>query len=177
MSSGRQPSIGMIWAQTPSGVIGSGGTMPWQVPEDMAHFRTVTSGHPVIMGRRTWLSFPAKFRPLPGRSNFVLTSDADWADSPEAAGAVVANSLEAALEAAAAAPGGEQIWIIGGGQIYRQALPMADAAVITVIDSAAEGDTYAPELGSDWTFERADPASGWHESSRGARYRFTWWRR
>lgn len=151
--------------------------MPWHVPEDMAHFRAVTSGHPVIMGRRTWLSFPAKFRPLPERTNIVLSSDPAWPDSVEAVAAVAVASLSAALKKAEQTPGSEQIWIIGGGQLYRQALALADTAVITVIDSTAEGDTYAPELGAEWTFERADPASGWHQSAHGERYRFTWWRR
>lgn len=171
------PSIGMIWAQTPRGVIGASGAMPWRVPEDMAHFRAVTSGHPVIMGRRTWLSFPAKFRPLPDRTNIVLTSDSAWADTPKATGAEAVASLAEALDQAKDSPGAAEIWIIGGGQVYAQALELAQLAVITVIDSNAEGDTYAPELGADWTFERADPASGWHRSSQGERYRFTWWRR
>ena len=68
-----EPVIAMIWAQTPGRVIGRDGTMPWHVPEDLAHFRAHTHGHPVIMGRRTWESFPARFRPLPGRTNIVVS--------------------------------------------------------------------------------------------------------
>ena len=74
-----EPAIAMIWAQTPERVIGRDGTMPWHVPEDLAHFRAHTHGHPVIMGRRTWESFPARFRPLPGRRNVAVTSSADRA--------------------------------------------------------------------------------------------------
>lgn len=170
-------TIGVIWAQTPSGVIGAAGTMPWHVPEDMAYFRAVTSGHPVIMGRRTWLSFPAKFRPLPGRTNIVLTSDPEWGGTEEAVGATAVASLAQALAVAESAPGAEEIWIIGGGNVYTQAMELADTAAITLIDSAVAGDTFAPQLDASWTLEGMDPASGWHESSRGERYRFTRWRR
>ncbi|MDN6169488.1 MAG: dihydrofolate reductase [Micrococcaceae bacterium] len=72
---GAGPRIGMIWAQTVDGVIGQGGTMPWHLPEDMKHFKHTTLGHPVIMGRRTWASIPAKFRPFAGRTTIVLTSE------------------------------------------------------------------------------------------------------
>lgn len=171
------PVIGMIWAQTQRGVIGAAGTMPWQVPEDMAHFKRTTSGHPVIMGRRTWLSFPKKFRPLVDRSNIVLTSDPEWASTEEAQGAIVVTTLPEALEAASHSPGAEEIWIIGGGQVYAQALGLATLAVITVIDSDVEGDTFAPELGPEWQLERSEPQSGWERSAKGADYRFTWWRR
>ncbi len=183
MDSGSRPSIGMIWAQTPSGVIGSGGTMPWNVPEDMVHFRTLTSGHPVIMGRRTWESFPEQFRPLPGRTNFVLTATGarDSKGFPDGSVLVTdgkhGRALEKAIELARNAPGSEQIWIIGGGQVYAQAMELADLAVVTIIDSEATGDTFAPALDASWTMDRMDPASGWHESSRGERYRFTRWRR
>ncbi|WP_394939616.1 dihydrofolate reductase [Psychromicrobium sp. YIM B11713] len=171
------PAIGLIWAQTPSGVIGSAGTMPWHVPEDMAHFREVTSGHPVIMGRRTWLSFPAKYRPLPDRTNIVLTSDPAWSRTSEASGAIAVATLEEALRAASSAAGSEEIWIVGGGQVYAQALPLADLAVITIIDLAVEGDTYAPELGPEWVLGRTEPLEGWSTSRSGADYRFTWWTR
>lgn len=151
--------------------------MPWNVPEDLAHFRKLTSGHPVIMGRRTWLSFPARFRPLTGRTNIVLSSDPDWQSTDEAASAKVVSSLDEAFALAEMAPGAEQIWIIGGGQVYAQAMELADLAVVTIIDSTAEGDTFAPTLDASWTLDRMDPASGWHASTRGGRYRFTWWRR
>jgi dihydrofolate reductase len=112
---GSHPVIGMIWAQTENGVIGRDGGIPWHVPEDMAHFRATTTGHPVIMGRRTWESFPEKFRPLPDRTNIVLSRSGT--DLP---GAVVVDSLDAALEAAQAGPGAEEIWIIGARSGHRR---------------------------------------------------------
>ena len=66
--------MGLVWAQTTAGVIGKDGDMPWHLPEDMKHFTRLTTGHPVIMGRKTWLSFPDKYRPLPGRTNIVVTT-------------------------------------------------------------------------------------------------------
>ena len=102
-----EPVIAMIWAQTPERVIGRDGTMPWHVPEDLAHFRAHTHGHPVIMGRRTWESFPARFRPLPGRTNIVvsrtLTATEEASAELRAAGAVVVPDFGAALAAAAEA--------------------------------------------------------------------------
>ena len=86
-------SLGLIWAQARGGVIGAGGTMPWHLPEDLAHFRAATMGAPVIMGRRTWESFPDRFRPLPGRRNIVVTRDPEWVD----AGAEAVGSLDEAL--------------------------------------------------------------------------------
>lgn len=164
--------IGLIWAQTPLGVIGVGGAMPWHVPEDLTHFRRSTEGHPVIMGRRTWESFPEQFRPLPGRTNYVLTSS-DW----QVEGARPVPDLRSALRAAGTSPGGEEIWIIGGGSVYEQALPLAETVVITYIDSTATGDTYAPTLGPEWRCIRSEPESGWQASRNGTGYRFTWWER
>ncbi|MCW1249744.1 dihydrofolate reductase [Acaricomes phytoseiuli] len=177
------PRIGLIWAQTTQGVIGSEGGMPWHLPEDLAHFRRTTEGHPVIMGRRTWDSFPERFRPLPGRTNYVLTREPGWGVEADAAGAHVIcdgkydRALERAITVAKNAPGGEEIWIIGGGRVYQQALPLADSTAITYIDTDVSGDTLAPELGPEWELTRSDPAAGWHSSSTGTGYRFTWWQR
>ncbi|MCP2047707.1 UNVERIFIED_ORG: dihydrofolate reductase [Paenarthrobacter nicotinovorans] len=173
----KMTGIGMIWAQTTSGVIGKDGTMPWQLPEDMKHFSQITTGHPVIMGRRTWESFPEKYRPLPGRTNIVVTRNEKWASSPEAQGAVVVSSLDAALLESQFAPGGQKVWIVGGGEIYRQSMGIANLAVITIIDTDVEGDTYAPELGDDWTFDTVAPSEGWLTAKNGTNYRFTTWRR
>ena len=113
-----EPVIAMIWAQTPERVIGRDGTMPWHVPEDLAHFRAHTHGHPVIMGRRTWESFPARFRPLPGRTNIVvsrtLTATEEAGAELRAAGAVVVPGFGAALAAAAEADGCDTVWVIAG---------------------------------------------------------------
>ncbi|WP_423182088.1 dihydrofolate reductase [Arthrobacter sp. NyZ413] len=169
--------IGLVWAQTARGVIGKDGTMPWHVPEDLKHFSSLTKGHPVIMGRKTWESFPEKFRPLPGRTNIVVTRQENWADSPEASGAVVVSSLDAALLESQFAPGNGNVWIIGGGEIYRQSMDIADVAVVTVIDSDTDGDTFAPDFGAAWSLEATQPAEGWLTSSNGTNYRIATWRR
>jgi dihydrofolate reductase len=168
---GSRPVVGMIWAQTENGVIGRDGGIPWHLPEDMAHFRATTTGHPVIMGRRTWESFPEKFRPLPDRTNIVLSRSG----SGDLPGAIVVDSLDAALEAAQASPGAEEIWVIGGGRVYADALHRANAALVTVVESSAEGDTVAPALGTDWALAALTPESGWLESSNGTRYRISLW--
>ena len=170
-----QPIVGMIWAQTNQGVIGAGGGMPWHLPEDMAHFARVTKGHPVVMGRRTWESFPDKYRPLPERTNIVVTRQPDWASTPEASGAVVLDSLDEALVEAQFSPGGNEVWVIGGGQVYAQAMDDCNVAVITVINSDVPGDTQAPALGQEWTFRGATPKEGWHTAKNGTEYRFTLW--
>ena len=173
-----QPLVGMIWAQTLDGVIGRDGGMPWHLPEDLAHFKNTTAGHPVIMGRRTWESFPAAYRPLPGRTNIVVSSSETLAAELSPAGAVVVPSLEQALESARQSPGGsEQIWIVGGAQLYEAAAPLADAAVVTVIDASTEGDTYAPHLGADWAFSAVSPAEGWNTAANGTSYRIALWTR
>jgi dihydrofolate reductase len=169
--------IGMVWAQTSKGVIGRGGTMPWNVPEDLKHFSNLTTGHPVIMGRKTWESFPEKYRPLPGRTNIVVTRQKGWAATPAAEGAVVVSSLDDALLESQFAPGNEQVWIVGGGEIYKQSMGLADLAVVTVIDSDTDGDTYAPELGEGWELSSSEPEDGWLESKNGTNYRITTWRR
>ncbi|MCR1162719.1 dihydrofolate reductase [Paenarthrobacter sp. UW852] len=169
--------IGMIWAQTKAGVIGKDGSMPWHLPEDLKHFSQLTTGHPVIMGRKTWESFPAKYRPLPGRTNIVVTRNAEWASTPEAEGALVVSSLDEALLESQFAPGGQKVWIIGGAQIFEQSMNLANLAVVTIIDADFDGDTFAPELGDDWTFDTMAPAEGWLTAKNGTNYRFTSWRR
>jgi dihydrofolate reductase len=167
------PLIGMIWAQTVDGVIGRDGTMPWHLPEDLAHFKRTTEGHPVIMGRRTWESFPEKYRPLPGRTNIVVSrQQRNRAAFP---GAVVVGSFEDALSEARRSEGAEEIWVIGGGQVYAEAAPHAHAALVTVIDSTEQGDTYAPALGSAWTLAGTDPSGDWTTSANGTRFRFSLW--
>ncbi|MCD4850686.1 dihydrofolate reductase [Arthrobacter sp. AK01] len=176
-TAGRMTGIGMVWAQAKSGVIGKDGTMPWHLPEDLKHFSQLTTGHPVIMGRKTWESFPEKYRPLPGRTNIVVTRSAEWASTPEAEGAVVVSSLDDALLESQFAPGGQKVWIIGGGEIFEQSMGIANLAVITIIDTDVEGDTYAPRLGDDWTFDTVAPPEGWLTAKNGTNYRFTTWRR
>jgi dihydrofolate reductase len=162
-------TVGMIWAQARQGVIGARGTVPWNVPEDLAHFELVTLGHPVIMGRRTWDSLPASSRPLPGRTNIVLTRDNGWS----AAGATVAHSLDAALDAV----DDDEVWVIGGAQIYSEAVGRANLAVVTEIDHNYNGQAYAPGLGSEWAKVSSDPATGWHTSVGGLGYRILTYRK
>lgn len=158
--------VGLIWAEARGGVIGALGGMPWHVPEDLAHFKSTTLGAPVVMGRRTWESFPERFRPLPGRRNIVVTRQDDWTD----AGAERAASLEAALAAAdETAP--DRVWVIGGGQLYREAIALADRLDVTELDLDVEGDTRAPDR-SGWRTVSVDPPDGWHTSRTGIRYRF-----
>jgi dihydrofolate reductase len=133
----------LLFARAANGVIGKEGGLPWRLPEDMAHFKRVTSGHPVIMGRKTWDSLPPKFRPLPGRTNIVVTRQTGWT----APGALRAGSLEDAI---ALCPDNADAWVIGGAEIYRNALPLASTAVVTEIDADFAGDVYAPEFGAQW---------------------------
>jgi dihydrofolate reductase len=169
--------VGLVWAQTTAGVIGKDGDMPWHLPEDMKHFTRLTTGHPVIMGRKTWLSFPDKYRPLPGRTNIVVTRQEGWGNTPEAQGALAVKSLDDALLESQFAPGHETVWVLGGGEIFAQTLDIANVAVVTFIDSETDGDTYAPDLGFEWKLAASEPATGWLTSTSGTRYRFTMWRR
>ena len=169
--------VGLVWAQTPDGIIGKDGDMPWHLPEDLKHFNRLTMGHPVVMGRKTWLSFPEKFRPLPGRTNIVITRQKSWADTPEAEGAVVVPSLDDALLESQFVDGGGTVWILGGGEIFRQSTELANVAVVTTIDVKADGDTFAPELGTSWEASVSVPPDGWLTAANGIRYRFTKWSR
>ena len=135
----------MIYARARNGVIGKQGQLPWHLPEDLAHFKRTTLGQPVVMGRVTWESLPEKFRPLPGRSNVVVSRQTSFS----AAGAQLASSLEAAM---ALFPPAEIIWLIGGAQLYAKGLSLASQIVVTEIDADYEGDAFAPLISSnDWT--------------------------
>jgi dihydrofolate reductase len=120
-------------------VIGRDNSIPWRIPEDVARFREITMGHPVVMGRRTWDSIPGRFRPLPGRRNIVVTRNRKWyGDGAERAG-----SLEEALDLAGDA---QDVFVIGGAEIYAAALHFADDLLLTEIDAAIEGDTVFPPI-------------------------------
>lgn len=157
--------VGLIWAQSQGGVIGAGGSMPWHVPEDLAHFKAVTVGATVIMGRKTWDSLPPRFRPLPGRRNIVVTRNVDWA----APGAEPAASVDQALDLAG---DGARVWVIGGAQIFAEALDRADLAEITIIADRFDGDTFAPRLDGGWVAEAMAYDPAWLTSSTGVGYRF-----
>ena len=147
--------VGLIWAQARCGVIGKDGVMPWHLPEDLAHFKRVTQGHPVIMGRKTWDSIPPRFRPLPGRRNIVVTRQRDWRPEPASDQVQRAASVEEAI--ALARRHSPDVWIIGGAQIYAQALPLADELVVTEIDADFDGDAHAPALSAEWREVARDP--------------------
>jgi len=151
----------LILARAANGVIGRNNTLPWHLPEDMAHFKRLTMGCPVIMGRKTWESLPPKFRPLPGRLNIVLTRQADW----QAEGARRADSLAQAM---ALCPPDSTVWIIGGAEVYAQALPLANVAEITEIEAAYEGDAFAPQFDPQWV----QTARERHVSSYGLKFSF-----
>ncbi len=133
----------LIFARAANGVIGNNGQLPWHLPEDLAHFKRTTMGSPVIMGRKTWDSLPPKYRPLPGRLNIVVTRQADW----QADGAQRAASIRAAMRLC---PPDSVAWVIGGAEVYAQALPLASAAVVTEIGADFAGDAFAPQFDSQW---------------------------
>ena len=156
----------LIYARAANGVIGANNTLPWHLPEDLAHFKRHTLGCPVIMGRKTWDSLPTRFRPLPGRLNLVVTRQPDW----HAPGAQAATSLQDALAQCGAAP---DAWVIGGAQIYAQALPLAHSVVVTEIALQVDGDAFAPELDAAWRESSRES----HVSAKGLAYSFVHYQR
>ena len=155
--------VHLIYARAANGVIGKDGTMPWHLPEDMAHFKQLTHGCPVIMGRKTWDSLPPRFRPLPGRTNIVVTRQPEWNEM----GAQRASSLRDALQIAEQS-NAATVWVIGGAQIYAQALPLAQRVEVTEIAQDFDGDAHAPELSPEWV-ETAREA---HTSTNGLAFAF-----
>jgi dihydrofolate reductase len=159
--------VSLVAAVARGGVIGRDGGIPWRLSEDMAHFRNLTMGHPVVMGRRTWESLPDQFRPLPGRGNVVVTRNPDWS----AQGADRAASVEHALHLLDAEP---EVFVIGGGEIYAAALPYADELHLTEIDAEVEGDTMFPAWSRD---EFEEVARELHVAEDGTRFSFVTYRR
>ena len=155
-------AVRLVWAEGAGGVIGAGGALPWHLPEDLRLFRALTLDATVVMGRRTWQSLPARFRPLPRRRNVVLSAGLAPAD---AEGAEVLRSVDDVLGLAG------DLWVIGGGAVYRAFLPFADEVVVTEVDTRPDGDTWAPPLGPEWTTVARAPVTGWAESSGGPRFR------
>jgi len=153
-------TVGLIWAQSTSGVIGRDGRIPWRVPEDQARFKELTMSRTVVMGRLTWESLPSKVRPLPGRKNVVLTRQAGYM----ADGAHVVSTLQEALT-------DDLTWVIGGAQLYSLALPLATRCEVTEVEidlPRDDGDVVAPVLDESWVGD----AGEWFTSSSGLRYRF-----
>jgi dihydrofolate reductase len=127
-----------------NGLIGAGDHLPWRLPDDMRRFREITLGKPVLMGRKTYESIHLRFRPLPGRTNIVLTHQTTY-DAP---GCTVVHSLPQALSAAS---GHEELMVIGGALLYEQLLPQADRIYLTLVDGEFEGDVFFPVLDeTDW---------------------------
>jgi dihydrofolate reductase len=156
--------IYLIAAVAKNGVIGAGGKLPWHLPEDLKHFRKLTLGHPVIMGRRTWESLG---KPLPGRENIVVSRKAGF----EAPGASVAATLEAAVALCAGEP---VAFVIGGAEIYAEALPIADAIALTEIEREYEGDAHFPPWDRKaWRESQKET----HTSTEGVRFSFVLYER
>ena len=151
----------LIYARSRNGVIGREGQLPWHLPADLAHFKQTTLGQAVVMGRKTWDSLPERFRPLPGRTNIVITRQKDW----QAKGALVAHSLAQAM---ALCPEPGPLWVIGGAEVYAQALPLASTVVVTEIDMETQGDAHAPPLGAEWK----ETSRQFHAGEGGLSYSF-----
>jgi dihydrofolate reductase len=165
-------SVGLIWAQSSSGVIGRDNGIPWRLPEDQARFKELTLGHTVVMGRLTWESLPTKVRPLPGRRNVVVTRQDDFM----ADGATVVGGLEEALAGGQERSDSGNVtddenWVIGGAQIYTLALPIATRCEVTEVEidlPREDDDAVAPVLDEGWAGSTGD----WLTSASGLRYRF-----
>lgn len=147
------PEVVLVAALDRTRVIGAAGGIPWHLPDDLRRFKALTSGHPVVMGRATFESIG---RPLPGRTNVVLTRDPRWT----ADGVVTAGDLPSAVEVAGVAPGGEVVFVIGGGAVYAEALPLAHRLELTHVDTEVEGDTWFPPVDPDVWVECARETHG-----------------
>ena len=152
--------ITLVVATAKNGCIGINNDMPWHIPEDFAFFKTYTSGKPVVMGRKTWESLPKK--PLPNRRNIVITRQADYV----AEGAEVVGNLQAAFALSANAP---EIIVMGGAQIYAEALPLASDLRITEVDLSVDGDAYFPSIDAS-TWQEVEREA--HVSAKGLAFSF-----
>jgi dihydrofolate reductase len=159
-------SISLVLARADNGVIGANNAIPWRIADDMKRFKAITMGKPIIMGRKTWDSFPKK--PLPGRTNIVVTRDKSW----RAAGAVVAHSFEDGL-ARAQSEKPDEIAVIGGAEIYRLALPHADIVHLTQVHGDFAGEVTLPPFGPQWQ----ETARQDHATPEGLRYSYVTLRR
>ena len=164
MAPGASGAVALIAAVARNGVIGAGNALPWKLSADLAHFRALTTGHAVIMGRKTWQSLG---RPLKDRQNVVVTRDRDFA----AQGATVVASLPAAIAAASLPP---PVFCIGGGELYREALPLACVMYLTEIDRDFEGDVRFPDFDrAEWRVASREE----HAADDGMRYAFVTYQR
>jgi dihydrofolate reductase len=147
----EQPKVAAVVAMDESRVIGLRGALPWHVPEDLAHFRKLTAGHVVIMGRKTWDSLPDKFKPLPGRINVVVSRNAAQLELP--LGVLKATSPQEGLALASRSAQAENktVWVIGGAELYKALLPHCDEVHLTVIRGQHEGDAWLPQFEHDFS--------------------------
>jgi dihydrofolate reductase len=164
MSQRSGPRVYLVAAVAANGIIGARGKLPWHIPEELQHFKKLTLGHPIIMGRRTWESLKGA---LPGRENIVVTRTGGY----EARGAAVANSLEAALALCADEP---VAFVIGGTQLFEESLPIAAGMVLTEIQRDYEGDTWFPKwTRAQWTESQREA----HTAPDGTRFDFVLYER
>jgi dihydrofolate reductase len=164
MSHSSGPRVYLVAAVAANGIIGARGKLPWHIPEELQHFKKLTLGHPIIMGRRTWESLKGA---LPGRENIVVTRTGGY----EARGAAVANSLEAALALCADEP---VAFVIGGTQLFEESLPIAAGMVLTEIQRDYEGDTWFPKWNrAQWTESQREA----HTAPDGTRFDFVLYER
>jgi dihydrofolate reductase len=160
-------TLSLVASVARNGAIGRGNELVWDEPLDKQHFKRTTMGCPVVMGRKTWDSLPARFRPLPGRRNIVVTRQRGW----RADGAEAASSLDSALALAAGAP---RVCLIGGAQLFEQAMPLADELVLTEIDADFEGDVFFPPWDRNAFYEVQRES---HTSASGTAFAFVTYRR
>ena len=164
MSQGSGPRVYLVAAVAANGIIGADGKLPWHIPEELRHFKRLTLGHPVIMGRRTWESLKG---PLPGRENIVVTRTPGY----EAPGAAVATSLSGALALCIGEP---VVFVIGGTRLFEEALPLAAGMVLTEIRRDYEGDTWFPAWDrSQWRESQREP----HTAADGTKFDFVLYER
>jgi dihydrofolate reductase len=156
------PDVVLVWAQAHDGVIGADNTIPWHLPEDLAHFKRATMGRAVVMGRKTWDSLPERNRPLPGRRNIVVTRQPDW----HGYGAEPAPSVSAALALVFPDP----VCVIGGSAVFAEVWPAATELLVTEVDLDVAGDTFAPQIGPE--FRLADDGDWQRSSQSGIAFRF-----
>ena len=160
-----KPRVGAIAAIGKNRELGKGNKLIWHIPDDLRRFKKITMGHPVILGRKTFESIIEQLgKPLPGRTNIVVTRDNSWAHP----GAIVANSIADAIAQAKKAPGGEEIVIGGGAQIYEQALPFTDRLYLTLIDDSKDADSFFPPYEQEFTKEMYEEGREWN----GLKYRW-----
>ena len=153
-------TVSFVVAMDRNRLIGAGDGLPWRLPDELRRFKEITMGHAVLMGRKTYESIPAKFRPLPGRTNIVLTRQADY----EAPGCIVVHDMDQALTAVSS---DQELMVIGGAGLFAELMPLVDRLYLTEIDGEYEGDVYFPELDlGQWheVFREEHPRDERHDS-------------